>query len=212
MIDRIQEHLESIYGIRCEHRASDFLVDGDQARLLGGTALANEELLVAQDERGLEVALFLDPRLLERLAVFQRSPASAIGEDLGDFCEAAEGVSHFVYLTHSADLERSVSLLELEAQAEVDKFALCTLLRWGQGVGRWSSRLASKLFGTVIFRGTLDAAERWRYQEANRMAKAYCERLLPLVSGGSLERLLAELRHGYRLGAQAKLAYFARAR
>jgi hypothetical protein len=43
----------------------------------------------------------------------------------------AEGVSHFVYLS-SAMLERSVSLLELEAQAEVDKFAICGLLRWGE--------------------------------------------------------------------------------
>ena len=58
---RIQQHLEAIYGIRCELRVTDCLLDADQARALGGTLRAREELLVREDEGALEVGLFLAP-------------------------------------------------------------------------------------------------------------------------------------------------------
>lgn len=205
MLDAIQDHLEHIYGIRCEYRAKDFLVDAESARALGGSARAREELLVSEGSEGLELALYLDPTLLQRVS--SRPPLEG---ELGDFCEVAEGVSHFVYVAHTAELNRRVSLLELEAQAEVDKFAICTLLGWGGHVGRWAGTLVGRLFDHVQLRGHLDDAERWRYAEANRIAKRYCERLLPLVKSARLDGLLSELRHMYRLGADAKLQYFAR--
>jgi hypothetical protein len=208
MLDAIQEHLEAIYGIRCEYRAVDFLVDGESALALGGTGRAREELLVSEGGEGLELALYLEPALLERVS--RHGPSEALGEDLGDFCEVAEGVSHFVYLAQTASMERHVSLLELEAQAEVDKFAICTLLRWGSAATRKAGSLVSRLFERVKLREGLSEAERWRYTESSRIAKAYCERLAPLVARGRLEALLGELRHAYRLGAEAKLQYFAR--
>ncbi len=210
MLDRIQEHLEAIYGIRCEHRAADFVVDADAARQLGGTARAREELLLADDGEALSLALYVEPALLRRITSYELRPADALESELGGFCEVAEGVSHFVYLAHAAGLERRVSLLELEAQAEVDKFAVCTLLRWGQGVARFARGLVERLFHRVGFHAHLSAEERWRYEEANRLALAYVKRLLPLIEAGKLDRLLSELRHAYRLGAEAKLAYFAR--
>jgi hypothetical protein len=210
MLDALQEHLEAIYGIRSEYRARDFLVDEESARRLGGSGRVREELLVSEGADGLELALFVSPSLLERVA--GQAPGEALAADLPGFCEVTEGVSHFVYLTRAASQRRTVSMLELEAQAEVDKFVLCTLLRWRQEVGRWASSLVGRLFERIRLHEHLGAAERWRYLEANRLAKAYCERLLPLVRAGRLDRLLAELRHAYRLGAEAKLQYFARTR
>ena len=105
-----------------------------------------------------------------------------------------------------------MSLLELEAQAEVDKFAVCTLLEWGLNVGRWAGSLVGRLFEQVQLRPNLSEPERWRYTEANRLARSYCSRLLPMVRSGRMDQLLSELRHGYRLGAEAKLQYFGRAR
>ena len=208
MLDAIQEQLEAIYGIRAEYRARDFLVDSDAARKLGGTGRAREELLLSED--GQEVALYIEPSLLARVS--STDPQGAMTADMGDFCEVAEGVSHFLYVVHTVKQERTVSLLELEAQAEVDKFAVCTLLKWGLDVGRWAGTLVGRLFEQVQLRSNLSVAERWRYTEANRLAKSYCERLLPMVRSGRMDRLLSELRHGYRLGAEAKLQYFARAR
>ncbi len=195
LLDRIQKHLESIYGIRCELRAADFLLGEAEARALGGTGRAREELLVSETDGELELGLYLHPEVL--------AP-----KDLAAFCEAAEGVSHFVYVTRSAQLDRKVSLLELEAQAEIDKFALCVL-------GRWENRGAAatmfeRLFDEVRFRESLSEEELERYREANRLARAYCERLLPLLAVRSLERLLSELRYSYRLGAKAKLDYLSR--
>ena len=210
MLDAIQEQLEAIYGIRAEYRAKDFLVDSDAARQLGGSGRSREELLVSEGHEGLELALYVEPALLARVSA--TDPRGAMTADMGDFCEVAEGVSHFLYVAHTVKQERTVSLLELEAQAEVDKFAVCTLLQWGLNVGRWAGTLVGRLFEQVQLRPNLSAPERWRYLEANRLARSYCERLLPMVRSGSMDRLLSELRHGYRLGAEAKLQYFGRAR
>lgn len=175
---------------------TDCLLDADQARALGGTMRAREELLVREEEGALEVGLFLAPELL------------AGPSDLGAFCETAEGVSHFLYLHRAASLDRQVSLLELEAQAEVDKFAVCALAAWradGSAPG-----LFRRLFDEATFRGALSHAEEWRYREASRLARTYCKRLLPMIAARRLEKLLGELRYAYRLGAEAKLDYLAR--
>jgi hypothetical protein len=196
---RIQQHLEAIYGIRCELQVTDCLLDEQQARALGGTMRAREELLVREEEGQMELGLFLAPELLHRAT------------DLGAFCEAAEGVSHFLYLHRAAALDRRVSLLELEAQAEVDKFAICALGSWtedGQGSGARS--LFGRLFDDTGLRAELTEPETWRYREANRLARIYCRRLLPIIAARRLEKLLAELRYAYRLGAEAKLDYLAR--
>ncbi len=210
MLDRIQEHLEAIYGLRCEYRARDFLVDSRTAKALGGTGRNREELLVSHEGDTLDVALYLEPEMLKRVTSFEHEPAAALNDDLPSFCEVAEGVSHFVYVTHTAALERRVSLLELEAQAEVDKFAMCVLLRWGQEGAAWAAKLLGTLFQRVRFNELLSADERWRYQEANRLALCYAKRLLRLLRDGQMDRFLAELRHAYRLGAEAKLQYFSR--
>lgn len=209
MLDVIQEQLESIYGLRCEYRAKDFVVlDADAAKALGGTARAREELLVAEGDDGLELALYLDPALLTRMQALH--PVEALDLDLGAFCEVAEGVSHFLYVARSAALGRSVSLLEMEAQAEVDKFALCTVLRWGHDVAHFATGLVEKLFHAVSFHHHLGPDERRRYETANRLGLRYAKRLLPLIRARSLDRVLAELRHSYRMGAEAKLVYLDR--
>lgn len=198
-----------MYAVRSEYRVKDFLIDEQTAAQLGGTSRAREELLVSNAEGDLELALYLEPKLLAKVST--HGPQSAMNDNLHDFCEVAEGVSHFVYVVHTATESRQVSLLELEAQAEVDKFAMCTLFHWGaEGEGR-ARILMQRLFGEVSFRTELNLEELERYREANRLAKSYCERLFPYIKAYQFERFLAELRRAYRLGAEAKLQYFARA-
>ncbi|HEY0092713.1 MAG TPA: hypothetical protein VGB96_00245 [Archangium sp.] len=209
MIDRMQDHLEAIYGITCAARAEGFLVDREAAVLLGATGRADEELLVAEGDGELELALYLAPALLHRLKAYESGPVHSLLErELDGFCQVAEGVSHFVYVTHTAVHGRTVSLLELEAQAEVDKFALCLLHRWGDGVEAWAAELLGRLFDRVSYRERLSEAERWRYEEANRLSRNFCSRLMGHVTGRRLERLLTDLRYAYRLGAEAKLRHF----
>lgn len=209
MIGRIQDHLEAIYGITCEARAETFVVDTEAAVQLGGTGRAEEELLVAEGEGELELALYLAPSLLDRLKPYEAGPVGHILDgDLDGYCQVAEGVSHFLYVAHTAALGRGLSLLELEAQAEVDKFAVCLLHRWGEGVKGWADELLHRLFERVSYRPRLSSQERWRYEEANRLSRSFCQRLMGHVGQRRLERLLADLRYAYRLGAEAKLRHF----
>jgi len=209
MIARIQEHLEAIYGIRCEARAEAFVVDGEVARTLGAAPDGREALLVLEADGALELALYLDPALLARLSPLEGTPERLLDGELDGYCQVTEGVSHFLYLAQAAASERTVSLLELEAQAEVDKFAVCLLHRWGEGVVAWAKELFRRLFQAVTFLPRLSPSERWRYEEANRLSRNFCARLLPFVEERRLDKLLSALRYSYRLGAEAKLQHLA---
>ena len=95
--------------------------------------------------------------------------------------------------------------LELELQAEVDKFVCCCC--WSRAARH--RRCAGALYGGVSFADDLDDDERERYRTANHEASRYA---------GALERrfaartgaLLAELRRFYRLGLADKLSHIAR--
>jgi hypothetical protein len=210
MIGRVQDHLEAIYGLQCAMRADDFLVGPEVAKALGASG-RSEELLISESDGSLEIALYICPDVLKRFEPYHSAPAPLFLDGLlGSYCLIAEGVSHFVYLVHTAELGRRVSLLELEAQAEVDKFATGILYGWSDGV-EWARAFYRKLFDNIVLVDDLSDPEVWRYGEANRLAKTYCRRLLPHVTARRMEGLLSELRYSYRLGAEAKLQYFAQA-
>ncbi len=210
MIGRIQDHLEAIYGLTCAARAEAFVVDTEAAVQLGASGWTDEELLVSEGEGELELALYLAPSLLERLRPYEAGPVGHLLDgDLDGYCQLAEGVSHFLYVAHTAAHGRALSLLELEAQAEVDKFAMCLLHRWGEGVKAWAEELLRRLFERVSYRPRLSAQERWRYEEANTLSRTFCLRLMEHVAERRLDRLLSALRYAYRLGAEAKLRHLA---
>jgi hypothetical protein len=205
MIDQVQDHLEAIYDFRCPERARAYVLDEAAASQLGA-GRAREELWVHQEGEELSLGLYFAPGLLEELET--RPFGGVVDSALASYCELAEGVSHFLYLSQAAQAERTVSLLELEAQAEIDKFASCLLHRWADARA-WAGELHRRLFDQVRFRGDLEDAERQRYERANRLARNYCSRLVPFALGQRLDRLLTELRYAYRLGAAAKLDYLA---
>jgi hypothetical protein len=101
-----------------------------------------------------------------------------------------------------------VSLLELELQAEVDKYAVATCLFMQQGRGGFHAGLHRRLFSCVGYLPSLERAARQRYSEANRGAARFCrrndERFLscrrPSVAGW-----LIALRGLYRCGHHEKL-------
>jgi len=213
MVDRVQAQLESIYGLDRRFDVGDFVVkDEGVARALGATGRAEEELLVLEEKGDLEVALYFSPALLERLRAVEFAPgAELVDGEMDAYCRLAEGVSHFLYLAWAAHHGRTVTLLELETQAEVDKFALCVLHKWNDGARTWAAELHRRLFERVSYLPGLKPEERRRYEEANRLSAAYCQRLVRHVAERRMDRLLAELRYSYRLGAEAKLRYLARA-
>src|SRR5689334_18332890 len=100
MVGRFQEHLEAIYGVEAPARAESYVVGRADAERLGarvGPEGDREQLLVVEEEDALNLALYLDPELLERVTA--ADPRQLIEVDLDGYCQVAEGVSHFVYLT-----------------------------------------------------------------------------------------------------------------
>lgn len=213
IVGKVQAQLEAIYGLDKEHDVQRFVVDDeDAARALGATGRTEEELLVLEEKGELEVALYFSPALLEKLKAYEHTDTSQlIKGELDAYCRLAEGVSHFLYLAYAANHGRSVSLLELETQAEIDKFASCLLHRWSDGAKDWAEDLHRRLFDDVRYNDQLNADERRRYEEANRLSRAYCRRLLEHVAQRRMDKLLSELRYSYRLGADAKLRHLATA-
>ena len=206
----IQGELEAIYRVEAP-RVHEYLVGGETARAAGRTPAAPEELLVLEEEDGVALGLYLDDHVIAAAEGTDphdpRPRLTARGSLAGVAC-AAEGVSHFLYVVTRALAGRPVSLLELEVQAEVDKFALLLLHLWRRGLRRMSGALRRRLFERVRYHAHLEAEALDRYREANRLGGGYARWLeVRYVDGADIDGLLRELRATYRLGGGAKLAY-----
>jgi hypothetical protein len=205
--------LERLYDVDLEYDVYDFLVT--DRRALAGIKPNNdqrapdEELLLAETADGVGVALYIDQDLLRRLE--RQDPLGALTEDnLADYCTALEGVSHFVYSTWRLDRDAPVSLLELETQAEVDKYAATVFLLAEQLGGAYPGQVHTRLFDGVSFDARLEPEQYHRYLTAHRCAAQYCrtlERRFVKRGQARIEALLRELRKFYRLGCTAKLRH-----
>jgi hypothetical protein len=213
IVRRLHGLLESLYDVESHCDIADFLVT-DRNRLNGiqpdNDSRCNEEqLLLAQTEEGAEVSLFIDDPVLRRLEA--QDPMSALTErNLPDFCTALEGVSHFLYAIWRLRQDTPMSLLELETQAEVDKFALSVFLLASQDGGRYPTYVFARLFDAARFDSRLNAEQLDRYSAAHRGAARYCrflEKRFVKRGQARVEGLLRELRKFYRLGSTAKLDY-----
>lgn len=202
IVDGLQREVETINGVESPAQASEFLLDHEGFRSFRDSS-APEELLVRETPEGMDVGLFVDAAALDELC---RAPSWS-ARKLEAHAQALEGVSHFVYLTHRANHPRPVSQLELELQAEIDKFASVVLAVWREGRREVSSLLRERLFQRVSFRADLDAESRARYVDANALAHTFCRFLeARYVLRNSIDGFLAELRRMYRLGAGEKLS------
>jgi hypothetical protein len=209
----LQSLLGRLYDVELNYDVYDYLVT--DRRSLPGTAPAEavrdveEELLLAETPDGAGVALYLDPSLLRRLE--GANPVGALTENnLADYCTALEGVSHFVYSTWRLDRDLPVSLLELETQAEVDKYAVTVFLLADQQGGGYPAQVHARLFDRVSFDARLEPHQYHRYRTAHRCAAHYCRRLEHrFVTRGEarIEALVRELRRFYRLRSSAKLRH-----
>jgi hypothetical protein len=207
MLNLLQRGLERMYRIETELDVRDFVIDQKAREALGVARQPREQLLVAERDGDLELGLFVDRRALDNLT--ENDPRHRLdASNLGDFLLTVEGVSHFVYVVWRAQAGRSVSALELELQAEVDKYVTCLLTAWPTP----PTDLRARLFERFELEPDLDDEERDRYLAANSNARAYAASLdSRFVARGSLGDMLDELRRFYRLGAAEKLSHIAQA-
>lgn len=221
---RVQRGLEALYRVDTGVEIGDFVVGAElRDALVDATAETpapsaappprprkpREQLLICEADGEVSVALFIDPGVLANL--HDHDPARRLGDhNLGDFLLVVEGVSHFIYAIRCAHAERPVSQLELELQAEVDKYVTCLLAT--EPEAEVSAALRHRLFVDAAYEPDLDHDEHARYRAANDNALRYTAWLeQAFVVPRRIPEMLAELRRFYRMGLAAKLASIATA-
>ena len=210
---RMQALLAGLYDAPVEHDVGDFVV-WDRKRvdaMLGqrGRRDSDEQVYVVEDEQGVRLGVYIDERVLQRIE--RRDPTHRLDdENLEDYCTALEGVSHFHYLVWSLSRGRPVSLLELELQAEVDKYVLGAWLLREQGAGRFPRELHRALFERTRIDADAAGERADLYQLASTYAGRFCRRVAARLADGTrgaTRELLCELRRFYRWGNARKLRF-----
>lgn len=209
MLERLQKQLHEINRSDTGYDIRDFLVtDARIARAIsGGDTLTDsgETLLLQQDEHGISLSLYLDEAILGRLQA--DDPAVALRSGLlDDLCKVIEGLSHFNYVAWRASRDRSVTLLELELQAEVDKFVSTMQLAREQRDAELMNALHGRLFDNARFHDHLTRRQLERYRAASGYAARFCQSLVPRLRGWG-EDVLPELRRFYRMSLSDKIGH-----
>lgn len=198
-LNAVQADLQRLYDLETDLRVEQFLIcDPRLASALGGSPdKTPEQLLFRSVEDSLDVSLYLAAELVDAL----RSPDEG---NLHLRLLALEGVSHFLYLVWRAERGQALTRLELELQAEVDKF-----LHAGRAPGERDLRqLHDRHFEQVSYRDAPGTPDRSLYEEANRLAARYCGGLMGRYDGRlDHPALHGELRRFYRLPPGAKAAH-----
>jgi hypothetical protein len=198
----VQRRLEALYALEPQAPVTEFMLREDEASGLPG---GGSRTLVTQEGDDVSLAVVLDGSVGECLA---RSDPRVLldGENLGPFCTLTEEVSHFVYLFFCARSARSVTQLELELQAEVDKYLNVVFLLSLQNEGAVSSRLRELIFLRYRLAENLSVEQAERYRTASHLAYRYCGWLEEsFLRPSRMADLARESRRFYRLGQREKL-------
>jgi hypothetical protein len=188
---RVQGSLERVYGLERVADVKDFV-----CRAASGD---RETLLLRQGADGsVEVRVEL--------------PQAGGDNPLDALCQIIEGVSHFVYVAERTRVDRSTTQLELEVQAEVDKWVVLAGSMPSFDAER-SAALRHRLYEQVTFSHVDESEVGRRYRVANDVAHAFVRRLENrYLSRGplgecrvKLHELRAALRGFFHVGQEEKL-------
>lgn len=178
---QLQRRLEALYGLEAGPHVCRFVQVDPECR---------HETVLARvgDDTTLELLLLL-PEDIDANA----PPTSDAHLQL------IEGISHFVHLSERARTELPTTELELELQAEVDKFALLRALHQCADL----PTLHHWLFERVTFLHPKESARGQRYRLANDLAARLWARLVERNDESFTRQLLYRF---YRLGQTDKLS------
>ncbi len=213
LMTTMQLRLQQLYELEIPFNVNQFLItDPELVRMLDQSANPreiSEKLLICQSGEDVDLSLYLDPEVLVSLTA--NDPEHRLdSSNIENYLTVLEGVSHFLYLVWNARFNRSISLFEMELQAEVDKFVLSLLLANSQQGNDLLYDLFKILFEDFRYSENLSQAERQRYEAANYYAGLYCRELSrPLVGLPDNTAYINDLRRFYRLTNRFKIDHIA---
>jgi hypothetical protein len=212
LLRQLQGLLSGIYDAPVHYDVHDFLfTDRRQLPARLRASGSDEQVLIVEQGDHAAIGVFLDARLLERLS--SADPLRALNAgNIADYWTVLEGVSHFLYLAWNAAHDRPVSLLELELQAEIDKYVASWWLLRQQDPARFPAELHPLLFTRARIDAALAEGRFELYRCANAYAARFCRHLQCQLAGHARARgeALVELRRFYRLSRERKVRHIQR--
>lgn len=173
LIREVDQRLKSLNAVKNQFDSVDFVVPHAE----------KNALVVKEAEGESEVAVFLKQELLTQLQDL-RFPHDFDLSVLPDLSVIIEELSHFNYYCDRALRNIKVSSLELELQAEVDKFAFALDCLDEQNETHLKDELFSVIFGELKLGAWVkDSADVDRYQQAHEVARQFCREVLNQSSG-----------------------------
>ena len=209
MLSRLQQQLHETYQTAAGHDVREYLItDAALANALCDSAMlagTEETLLIREEDDGVALSLYLESELLQRLESTDPADSLRAGQ-LDDLCKVIEGLSHFNYVVWKAAQDRTVTLMELELQAEVDKFVSTVQLAQTHGDVALENGLFGRLFDSVSFRADLNDEQAERYRAANEYAARFCRGIRQRLQDDG-DSALNELRQFYRKQLPEKISH-----
>ena len=208
MLQSLQTALAELYEIKAPCNVEDFLLtDAKHLQPLLGSnhhREPREQLLVAKCGDTALVTLYIDESVLHTLETNQNNHC-VTRDVLNAYCLAIEGISHFLYTTWRAHHDCNITQLELELQAEIDKYLYLSQMLTGQN-SEMLHQLHKIIFDDAELHGNLNAIELHRYGTANRYAAKYCNAFkFEIAATGLQPSRINELRRFYRMTQYEKL-------
>jgi hypothetical protein len=186
---RVQRQIEAIYQLEPTPDIAPFV------RV--GAVNSREQVLVRQSfEDDLELVVLLPAASVDALVANDPIP-----DDMDAYLGAIEGISHFIHLAERARTRLPTTLLELELQAEVDKFAILAD-RPALLAPRELHALHRRLYEDVRYLHTGQSELGQRYRLANDLAAKLWSCLIRDGQNGSIRSVL---RRFYRASQAEKI-------
>ena len=194
MIAALQNWMERSYRLTPAPPAGKFFIDSGELRHWIGPqhplAHSDEVVLLIRREQEVRIGLY-----------FKDAARNSSSLSFHQICTLIEGVSHVLLLLDRCHSGQEVTQLELELQAEVDKFLFFRLSFSDQ----FRSRARHHLDTEVNLNG-LDSERKKTYETARKLANRYCRHLEATYLGSrSHGPLWEELRRFYRMTHWQKL-------
>lgn len=214
LLNTVQQQFETIYQLSPYLSIEDFLINQEALEKIKGeknhhltTLNLKGLMLLLPEEDELSLAIYLNHQVMNNLCKY--SPSQGLHEkNIHDFCIMAEEVSHFLYITWKAQHSIQITHLELELQAEVDKFIICHF--YGLNGEDRFNRLPLKelLFETFSLEKNLSKESKNRYDTASKLAHHYCHFLENhFIKKDHLRQMMGEIRRFYRLSQTDKISH-----